>query len=149
MSVRRDVPAAVPPVVGLSTPVSNEGIGDSWTLELPFVVAPSLNDRMNRWAKAKVVKEWREAACWLARAAKIPRARKVRVILHYVPKDDRRRDPDNLVAAMKPMVDGLVDAGVVPDDTAEYVDRGWPEIHPKGPPRPRGNRFWIEITRLS
>lgn len=121
---------------------------DEWVLELPFTKPLSLNDRMNHWAKAKAVKEWREAAHWLARSARIPACRVVRVELHYVPRDDRRRDPDNLVAAFKPLVDGLVDAGVVPDDTDEFVRREWPAIHPKGKPRANGNRFWLVVTRV-
>ena len=31
-------------------------------------------------------------------------------------KTHRRRDPDNLLASLKPLVDGLVDAGVLVDD---------------------------------
>lgn len=119
-----------------------------WLLELPFTAALSLNDRMNHWVKAKKVREWREAACWLARAAKIPQCERVRVELHYMPAQERRRDPDNLVASMKPIVDGLVDAGVVVDDTAAFVERCWPVIHAKGPEVKPGSRFWVVVTRL-
>jgi len=42
---------------------------------------------------------------------------------------NRRRDEDNLVASLKPMYDGLVRAGVVKDDTQQYMVRHWPKIH--------------------
>lgn len=33
----------------------------------------------------------------------------------------RRRDPDNLAATAKPMIDGLVEAGLLPDDSHKHV----------------------------
>lgn len=53
----------------------------------------------------------------------------VRVELHYVPRDSRRRDRDNLVPTLKPCLDGIVDAGLVPDDTPDYIDYAMPIIH--------------------
>ena len=49
----------------------------------------------------------------------------------WVAKDFRRRDVDNLFASMKPYIDGLVTAGVLIDDSADYVsyslryEHGW------------------------
>jgi hypothetical protein len=40
------------------------------------------------------------------------------------PKGYRPRDYDNLIAAMKPAVDGLVDAGYVADDDKAHVRYG-------------------------
>jgi Holliday junction resolvase RusA-like endonuclease len=39
----------------------------------------------------------------------------------WVAKDKRRRDPDNLFASMKPYIDGLVEAGLIADDSAMHV----------------------------
>lgn len=33
----------------------------------------------------------------------------------------RRRDEDNLYASVKPALDGIVDAGLIPDDSSEYL----------------------------
>lgn len=33
----------------------------------------------------------------------------------------RRRDSDNLLASCKPIFDGIVDAGLIPDDSSEYL----------------------------
>jgi crossover junction endodeoxyribonuclease RusA len=44
------------------------------------------------------------------------------MVLTITPPDARRRDSDNFVAhVLKPIKDGIVDAGVIPDDTDEYV----------------------------
>lgn len=43
-------------------------------------------------------------------------------------KTKRGRDVDNLIASLKSTYDGLVDAGVVPDDTPEFMVRDMPEI---------------------
>ena len=36
--------------------------------------------------------------------------------------DNRRRDPDNLVAASKPLIDGLTKAGVIADDSWQHMN---------------------------
>jgi crossover junction endodeoxyribonuclease RusA len=38
-----------------------------------------------------------------------------------VTKNNRRRDLDNLLAACKPLIDGLVDAGLLIDDSSRYL----------------------------
>jgi hypothetical protein len=83
---------------------------------------------MHHHARARVVADVRHTAGWLARAARIPRADRVRVELRYTPRTRRTRDADNLVALLKPLVDGLVDAGVVADDDDEHVERLMPVI---------------------
>jgi crossover junction endodeoxyribonuclease RusA len=41
-------------------------------------------------------------------------------------KDKRRRDPDNAIASLKAAYDGIVDAGLLPDDDADHMRRGEP-----------------------
>lgn len=118
-----------------------------WVLRLPFTKAMTLNDRQSHWAKAASVKPWRQAAATHAAQSRVPRLLRVRIELHYVPKDKRRRDPLNLVAALKPIEDGIVDAGVVPDDTTEFVDPTMPRIHPPAPLA--GGRFWVFVVELA
>lgn len=101
-----------------------------WTLQLPLTRPLSLNDRDNRFVKARRVRELRTAVMLLAKQAGIPPCARVGAELHYAPRDDRHRDRDNLVATLKPIHDGLVDAGVVPDDTPDFVESPWPEIDP-------------------
>ena len=46
---------------------------------------------------------------------------KAHITITWVAKDKRRRDPDNLFASMKPYIDGLVEAGLIADDSAMHV----------------------------
>lgn len=46
----------------------------------------------------------------------------------------RPRDIQNAIGALKPMVDGMVDANVVPDDSAEWVQWGRVSISKVGLP---------------
>lgn len=101
-----------------------------WRLDLPFSKPLSLNGRQHHMVKARAVAQVRKDVQVLARAAKIPALDRISVELHYAPRDSRRRDALNLVATLKPCEDGIVDAGVVPDDTAEFVVPTMPVIDP-------------------
>ncbi len=126
--------------------ISKTALARTWTLELPFTKPLSLNDRMTYWAKAAQTKLWRDAACILARHQRVPALPRITAQLFYVPRDDRRRDPLNLVASLKACEDGLVDAGVIVDDSQRYHESVMPRIVPKGPARKSGNRLWLVIT---
>lgn len=121
----------------------------SYELDVPLVVftgrgrlrAPlSLNDRIGWRARAKHVREIREAVAWQAK--RIGPCGHITAQLHYQPGDRRRRDGDNLIATSKPAVDGLVDAGVIRDDTSEYATVLMPVIHPGAGQR----RLWLTVT---
>ena len=121
-------------------PVIPDGV---WQLMLPWSSPPlNLNDRSDRFTKARKVREVRDAAAYLAREAGIPTLPRIRVQLHYVPRDRRKRDNENLVATQKPAIDGLRDALVVADDHDELVVRRMPKIHP---PR-RGGRGQLVLV---
>lgn len=138
--MNRNVPVAAKP-----GPLPTLVRAGEWTLELPFTKQLSLNDRQHWAVKMKHVKEWRDAAHVLAKHARIPACRRIMVELHYLPRTNQRRDPDNLVASMKPLVDGLVDAKVVQDDTEAFVQRQWPVIHAAtGEP----GRFYLRVVAL-
>jgi crossover junction endodeoxyribonuclease RusA len=144
--VNRNVPAAIKP----ASSVLVMGVGvNEWSLHLPFTTAPNLNDRKHYMVKAKIVREWRGATSILGRSLRIPACERIKVELHYVPAQERRRDPDNLVSALKPCCDGLVDAGIVPDDTERFVERVFPIIHKAHPTEPvQGSRFFLRVVRL-
>lgn len=92
------------------------------TIELPLpdrVLSP--NSRAHWRQKARATKAYRGLAAAAAAAARgltyepLPmRAAIVRAT--YRVADRRRRDRDNLLAMLKPVFDGLQDAGVVRDD---------------------------------
>lgn len=92
-------------------------VAGGWVVKYPWERLPlSMNDRLHPMAKAKKTAAARKAAA--AAFAGVPA---------------QERDTENCVATLKPWCDGLVDAGLVPDDTPE-----WGEDHARDSLRPRG-----------
>lgn len=85
----------------------------------------NLNHRVHWRRRAAVTKLWRTSAYWAATTlSPIPgvRLHDHRYVQMIIPVPDRRRrDPSNLFPLVKASVDGLVDAGLWPDDTPEFV----------------------------
>lgn len=114
----------------------------------------SLNDRgLSKGAalkKARIIRGLRGLVATQLLAAGATRVPHVHVVLHYVPRDRRPRDRDNLVATLKPCLDALhragrpgsPTAGIVADDTPEFVSWTAPVIHPAEPDAPR---LWLEV----
>lgn len=86
----------------------------------------SMNDRTHWRKKAAATKAWREFARSWAHKAGWPCCKATHVPcfvrVTFPVKDNRRRDADNPAPTVKAIVDGLVDAGVWPDDTPEWVE---------------------------
>lgn len=143
-----------------------EPIRRSWVIRTNWQTPPlSMNDRLHWRVEAKKKAEIRDLIRWLVRAQRVPRMDAITVELHYVPRDNRVRDPENLVATLKPCIDGLRDYratrrrhrsgawidvpaytdGVVPDDSPKHVDRRMPVIHPADSGR-NLVRMWLTIT---
>jgi len=89
-------------------------------IEIPFLPdrALSPNARVywaERYRAAEVLKD---AAYYLAREKGIPPEFKRAIVrITYVVSTNRVRDPDNWLIMAKPAIDGLVAAGVFPDDS--------------------------------
>lgn len=111
---------------------------------ITFTITPpadfiNANDRPHHHAKAKLTKAWREQA-----ALSVPKLRPIvrpglhgalavlagfepntfaraHVIVSYRFPNNRRREVSNLQPTSKAIVDGLVDAGVLPDDDDRHV----------------------------
>lgn len=110
-----------------------------WRVDLPWTTPPlTLNPRQHGhyMVRARKVREVRAVSRALVRAAGVPPLRRVALELHYRPRDRRRRDAVNLVATLKALEDGAVDAGVVPDDTAEFSEPTMPLLDPVEPGKP-------------
>jgi len=90
----------------------------------PAVVWSTNADRTMHWAKrSKIVKAWRETACFECRAAGIKDLDPSLLRFELPFARGGRRDPMNYVGTViKAMVDGLVEAGCWPDDTGEFVE---------------------------
>ena len=113
-------------------------------ISLSFNKPPITANHRHHWAKkAKITKAIRHEAFIRAKAARLPRVKHAQIRLFYQPADNRRRDPSNLMPTQKALVDGLVDAGLVPDDTPEFITEHMPKILPTAG---RGNAaMWLEI----
>jgi len=73
-------------------------------------------------ARAKVVKEWRQAFADAAQAEMIPRLEQITVEAQpYVLNARYRQDVGACFPVVKAAIDGLVDAGVLVDDHAGIV----------------------------
>lgn len=100
----------------------------SLTVETPWSRPPlTANQRLHWRKKADLTREVRQWAGVLFRSVQFDTLPVIVQLDWYVP-DKRRRDVDNTVATLKPLCDGLVDAGVVPDDTPEFMDKRMPRI---------------------
>jgi len=81
---------------------------------------PGLNEiidtaRLHKMRSADQKKTYTELVMWCVKKAKIPRMKRASLnITWYEP--DRRRNPDNIQAAVKYIWDGLVNAGVLEND---------------------------------
>lgn len=118
----------------------------TWTFALPHTKPPlTMNQRLHWRAEHRIKAQLRRDVVRLARHARIPALPRVAVELHYVPRDSRRRDPINLAPTAKVVEDGLVDAGVVPDDVPLYVD---PTPCVIDPPSGGPGRMYVVVREL-
>ncbi|HUU95517.1 MAG TPA: hypothetical protein VM487_07240, partial [Phycisphaerae bacterium] len=124
--------AAEPPPAELPGPVLLQQRGP-----LPDGLGP--NAREHRYEQARINAAWREL--WRLKAsnqfAGVPFGRvRVNITARFCRKTAavgrmpgyRPTDTDNLTGSMKPAIDGIVDAGIIPDDRAEYIERPEPWI---------------------
>lgn len=118
---------------------------DSWTIRLPYTTPPLTSNQRLHWRSEYAIKKaLRLAVYGAARDQKIPPCESVHVVLVYVPRDRRRRDSHNLVPTVKVAVDAIVSAGVIPDDTPEYLSESMPII---AEPDRNDPHLRLEITR--
>lgn len=117
-----------------------------WTLHLPDEKPPlSLNRGQGRWQSTFQDKaRLRKISASFAEEEQIPHHDHIYSRLYWCPPDNRRRDEDNVILTAKPLWDGLVDAGVIDDDTSTYITKLMPKIL-KGKKGPDVPRVWLSI----
>jgi len=109
---------------------------------------PTLNEIINEakahWNNYRVQKEnSTDKVAWAAIEAGVPRLNAVKLDITYYRKN-RRNDPDNIAAAKKFILDGLVAAGVLENDGWKQV-RGWTEAWEVDKKNPRTEIILKEI----
>jgi crossover junction endodeoxyribonuclease RusA len=131
----------MPSVPRLDSPIPDPSDGDwtaangrRWTLTHYDDILTVNKERSTHWStRSSVVKAWREAFAWLALTSKLPTNGSVGPChIDAVPLTARRsgrQDVGACLPVVKAAIDGLVDAGVWPDDTPDYVlsIRFWPQ----------------------
>lgn len=106
----------------------NPVVNDAYVVETPWQRPPlTANQRFHWRKKAALTKEIRQWAGVLFRPVQFTTGPVIVQLDWHVP-DRRRRDVDNLVPTLKALCDGLVDAGVVHDDTPDLMDKRMPRI---------------------
>jgi Holliday junction resolvase RusA-like endonuclease len=83
----------------------------------------SPNKRLHHIPVYKAKRAAKEEMMWLVLEHGVPKEpmQKARIDITFVASDKRRRDLDNLFASMKPYIDGLVEVGLLWDDSADRV----------------------------
>lgn len=102
------------------------------------------NQRFGNWGhKARITAEVRAEAGWRIRSANVGKAAFIRAFVVRRPATRRTRDAGNLWPLQKAVIDGVRDAGIVPDDDGRYLEELAPKlIEPEG--RDRAG-IWLVI----
>lgn len=92
-------------------------------LDMKFV---SLNEyieseRRNRYAGAAIKKQQTNSVCLLAKKNKISLKKGLYNVKFTWIKPDNKKDHDNICFAKKFILDGLVQAGIIENDTCKYI----------------------------
>jgi hypothetical protein len=96
-----------------------------WLLTLPFRRPPLTgNARWSHWSREREAQQKVQTATWaLAKQKRLPRLDAITAELVWYKGDNRRADADNIAPTVKPALDGLVKAHVLPDDNSDRVIR--------------------------
>lgn len=93
-----------------------------WTVIIP-APAPwlSANQRRDLRRQTPDRRAWRDAGLVHARRVHLPKLQRVHILAELRFTIARARDVHNYYPTLKALVDGLVDYGLVPDDSHEYL----------------------------
>ena len=109
--------------MSLDLPIEPAGdLARSWPLTYTAKPGTLNAERKAHWSKrAAATAEWRQAFWALARQAKVPKLNRVTLDVRVECRTRQMPDPGGIWPAVKAAEDGLVDAGVIPDDTGVHV----------------------------
>jgi len=69
-------------------------------------------------AYSQMKEHYTNMVAWLAK--RLPKFKKVALIITWY-EPNRHRDPDNIMAGQKFIIDGLVTAGIIPNDNQKHI----------------------------
>lgn len=102
-----------------------EPIWTSRTLPIARGHMLTANDKLHWARRASLTKQLRRWGYFLGcegRGVERLHLARARVVFEVAYPDRRRRDRHNLAPTIKAMLDGLIDAGLLPDDADRYLD---------------------------
>jgi Holliday junction resolvase RusA-like endonuclease len=119
-------------------------MSDTIRLELPLPshLRPNDGAKWNMHKRARLIKQTRSETALVARLAKPADCPWPLAVVEPTFHMPRRMDEDNLIAWLKPVLDGLADAGIVANDSQLIVSR---PVQMTG--REAGRGLWLTITR--
>jgi len=103
--------------------------------ELPNLNAALAGAKRHWSSYAQIKKQQTNKVAWIARGQLVPVTPPVDLVFSWVTKH-RRVDPDNISHGSKYAIDGLVTAGILPDDgrrTIRSLTHLFPDPNPKAP----------------
>lgn len=94
-------------------------------LFLPILPSAALGgNARGHWSKSHSERaDVRRSAMIYAKQLRVPQleGRQLATVTVYTPRPGVRRDWDNYLKRLKPVWDGIVDAGLLPDDSSEHL----------------------------
>lgn len=120
-----------------------------WVLDFAYAKnpIPKNGSRGNHRAHARLVRAVRTVTKRYAGLYQVPALERCTVALTWYVLTSHRRDTVNLADTLKAMQDGLVDAGVVSDDTPDVMNTIMPAIVRVDPLKHRAGWMELVITR--
>lgn len=105
--------------------MSSQLVWESRVLPLTRSKLITANDKMHWAARSRLTKQLRQWGYLLGRGGEgVARfgLQRARVEVEFAYPDRRRRDRSNLAPTVKALMDGLIDAGLLPDDSDRFLD---------------------------
>lgn len=117
-----------------------------FTIEFPAEIWVTSNHRLHPLKKNSYTKALRERAYYLARSAKLTPMGEAVIIAQIRRPTGGRFDPPNAWPTVKPIIDGMVAAGIFPDDDSVHIPlTGFTE----GPKWPTPRAYCARLTLIN
>lgn len=124
----------------------------SWNVLVPFQDPPlNLNRKLQHHERGAITARVRTAVTVLAKHLHLPLITRATVGLTWYPGRNVVADADNIAPSLKPMIDGLRDAGVFRDDDSATVLMTWQRvvILRDDPYAAQRGRLVLTVTRVA
>ena len=117
----------------------------SLTFTVPDGMWLTSNGRYHWADRARRTRRLRTLGHWEGKRSRVPTLGRARITAHITFRTGGRADPANAYPTIKALIDGLVDAGLLPDDDASRLEGPDMRREPgKPPPRTRVVRLYVK-----